>query len=358
MALIARNGLWLTRKGFASDPFSFTTGGVAGRLEYDGLVQAIASGEMRLASASNMQVYSANSNVLLGAGGMSNVISVRSNLVEINANVHIRGAVESYMSTEINLQDKVMRLAFPDVGSEATINDAYLDGSGISLADELVGNYEKSIKWHSAAGIGASAFVAKGGTSNESFWELRGGGMRLTTPKRAAGRGNGEVSYGMHINEREELEMYKRWTDGSGHEFFQRVFTFGSAMPADMPTPMSPNPFFNGSSSSSFDFSSAVATTSNVTASNVTASNVTASNVTTSNVTTSNVTTSNVTTSNVTTSNVTASNVTASNVTASNVTTSNVTTSNVTTSNVTSVSSNNTVFVPPWYDYRFAYYGP
>jgi hypothetical protein len=341
MALIARNGVWLTRREFAADPLLPGVHGALGqRIAYDGLVQAIATGEMRLASTSNLQVYSALSNVLLGAGGMSNVISVSSNLVQINADVHIRGTIEAFLSTEINLQDKVMRLAYPEVGSEASITDQYLDGSGIMLADQLVGNYEKSIKWRTAAGMGTAAFVARGGASNESFWEVRGGGLRMTTPKRASGRGGGEVSYGMHINEKEELEMYKRWTDGSGREYTQRVFTFGSATPADMPTPVSRNPFYNASASSSYEWP--VEFTDTVTSSNVTASNVTASSSNVTSTTSSNVTTS--TSSNVTST--TSSNVTST--TSSNVTTS--TSSNVTTSNVSSSS----LFVAPWYDYRFA----
>ena len=319
MALIARNGVWLTRREFAADPLLPGVHGALGeRIAYDGLVQAIATGEMRLASTSNLQVYSATSNVLLGAGGMNNVISVSSNLVQINADVHIRGTLEAFLSTEINLQDKVMRLAYPEVGSEALITDQYLDGSGIMLADKLVGNYEKSIKWHAAAGLGASAFVARGGASNESFWEVRGGGLRMTTPQRAAGRGGGEVSYGMHINEKEELEMYKRWTDGSGREYTQRVFTFGSATPTDMPTPVSRNPFYNASASSQWQ----VEFTDTVTSGNVTASNV---------------------------SSTSSGDVTSS--TGSGNVTSSTGSGNVTSS---TGSGSSRLFVAPWYDYRFA----
>ena len=340
MALIARNGVWLTRKPFADDPFASVGAPTQNRVAYDGLVQAIASGEMRLASASNMQIYSSTSNVLLGAGGMSNVISVRSNIVEINADVRIRGAVESYLSTEINLQDKVMRLAYPDKGAEASVSDAYLDGSGIVLANEVMGNYEKSIRWRASAGLGAGAFVARGGASNESFWELRGGGLRLSTPKRAAG-GTGEVSYGMHINEKEELEMYKRWTDGAGHEYFQRVFTFGGGtLPSDMPVPVSKNPFYNPSTSTvTWGTNSNVSSTNSSNVSSTGSSNVSSTN--NSNV--SSTGSSNVSSTN--NSNVSSTN---------NSNVSSTGSSNVSSTGSSNVSNNNNgLFVEPWYDYRF-----
>ena len=248
MALLARTGVWLTRRGMATDPFLPNPAlGVAG-VKYDGLVQAIASGEMRLSSASNLQIFASSANVLVGAGGQSNVLLVGSNLLVINANVQVRGSVDSYTSTEVNLQDKVLRLACPSP-SNLPVDDTYLHGSGLVIADGTyaLSNYAKSMRWNMAAGTGAKSMLAVGGASNEPYWELRGGGLRLTTPLRASGA-VGEVSFGMHINHREELEMYKRSFDAvTGAETYQRVFTFGSAA-GTFATPTSRNVFFSAGS--------------------------------------------------------------------------------------------------------------
>lgn len=256
MAIVARKGLWLSRTGqMFPDPLSplspwagSSNGQPAHSLspDYGGLVQAMASGEMRLASASNLQLYSSTLNVVVGAGGQSDVISVTSNLVVINADVQIRGSVETYNSTEVNLQDKVVRLAYPD---EATIasgmapSEASLHGAGMQLADDVSGGraYEKSIRWRAGGevGRGPSGLVARGAESNCPYWEVRGGGLRLTSPARGVLRGgvpreggpaapSGEVSYGFCIDDREELVVYKRWTNAQGAASYQRVFTFGS----------------------------------------------------------------------------------------------------------------------------------
>lgn len=273
MAVVAQQGLWLSRAGtFAQDPLTVQiarAGGSSssissGSSNYTGLVQAMASGEMRFASGSNLQLYSAASNVLLGAGGLSNVVVVHSNLVLLNADalvqgdLRLRGCLRSTPAPEVNVQNTVVRLGFAASNEAAPAGspEPALHGAGILLESDADASnvYEKSLRWRAGqrVGQGAAGLVSAGGASNGPCWEFRGGGLRLTAPVRAPGRAGvahsntvGEVSYGLHINEREELVLYKRWTvpgSNASAEFLQNVFTFGSTG-APFTQPTSPNPF-------------------------------------------------------------------------------------------------------------------
>lgn len=219
MALQLRGGVWLSR---AEPPPPLAPASTRA-----GILQAMASGEMRFAAASNVHVYSSASNVLLGAGGVSNVVTVLSNLVVINGDVHIRGNIEAYTSTRVHFQDKVLQVATPCNQDTTAVTPDELDGAGIMLAPatspaEHV--FERSLRWR-AGGAEARPPMSPGGASNAAYWELMGGGLRLSAPR---GSNGARVSYGMHVNERQELEMYKYVLDeGTGAQHYQRVFTFG-----------------------------------------------------------------------------------------------------------------------------------
>jgi hypothetical protein len=242
MAFVARNGIYLTRSGLSSnlslppDP----------KVDYGGLVQAIASGEMRFASASNMQLYSSMKELILGAGATPNVITISSNAVVINADVRVKGSVDSYTSTEVNLVDKVVRVAYPQP-LDAVVDAASLDGAGLALADTSMSNYEKSVKWRSGQGADAVTATDQGSASNESHWELVGGHLRLTARRRSPN--SGTVSYGMRINEREELEFYKMLPSVGPvpqPAVYQRVFTVGGdTMGPGFTLPKSKNHLYN-----------------------------------------------------------------------------------------------------------------
>ena len=247
MALQLRGGVWLSRaEPAAAAPLS----------SHAGILQAMASGEMRFAAGSNVRVYSAASNVLLGAGGVSNVVTVQSNLVVINGDVHIRGNIEAYTSTRVHFQDKVLQLATPCNDDATRLEPEELDGCGLLLAPVSSARgeqvYERSLRWRAGGGGGAAADEAAGAgaaaaqaapppfaahPSNAAYWELAGGGLRISAPR---GSNGARVSYGMHINARHELEMYKYMLDEGGAEHYQRVYTFGGtpaplAMPASAP---------------------------------------------------------------------------------------------------------------------------
>lgn len=261
MAFIARNGLWLTREtvpaeGF-SDPFtsSFFPGSplvdTRSPLPPDGIVQAVASGMMRLAASSNIQLYSSSSNVLIGAQGTSNVLDIGPTSVTVHGDLRVRGALDAIMTSELFVRDKVLRVAVP-VDSNTLLADAELDGAGIVLAR---GTYDKALTWNAGAARGASNAAPSMLTSNAPFWELQGGALRLSMPARADSVKNsngGRVGYGFRITPQEELEIFKFWTDAAdGPERQMRVFGAGPPLSAldsvaAMAFPRSTNPYAGG----------------------------------------------------------------------------------------------------------------
>jgi hypothetical protein len=244
MALVAHNGLWLTRQGFAPDPLHPLSPGVSpvgpqGVL-HDGIVQAMASGELRLAAGSNLQIYSAMGGVKMGAGTVTDVVTIRQDGVDVRGSLRILGTLDAVASSDLQVRDKLVRVSHEGAG--CNLSDEVLDGSGIALGSDAQ-LYERSVRWRKGLAESAQdASMAPGATSNAGFWEVMGGGLRITCPTKADP--NRRVSYGMHINEQEELVMYKAWSAAPDKPMaYQRVFTFGStSTPLQLPT--SSNPYF------------------------------------------------------------------------------------------------------------------
>ncbi len=256
MALVARNGLWLTRGGVAAaDPFAphQLTSVPFG---YDGLVQAMATGEMRLAAASNVQVYASTSNVLLGAQGTSNVLSVGSNAVTITGDLRVYGTMDTIASSEMHLQDKVVRVAVlppEQVAAQPTlqVRDADLDASGLAIAS---GSFGKAVLWRagalSNAGSNPALLTAELlASSNAPYWQLQGGGLRFGVAARSnAGltAAGGGLGCALTFNADEEIEVYKVWSESSADAVcMQRIMVWAMSDPVNADTlwPQSTNPY-------------------------------------------------------------------------------------------------------------------
>ncbi len=253
MALIANTGVWLTRQvpqGGWVDPF--TTGlGVGGGaaaapLGPDGLVQAMATGAMRLAAASNIQVYASRSNVVIGAQGTSNVIVVGSNAVTIHGDLRVRGGIDALTSAELFVSDRVVRVAVP-TPSNAVVAEGDLDGAGLAVAPGL---YTKDVRWRAGTGTATPTSAAMLAPSTP-YWEMRGGALRFTLPTRAdaaKAAAGGTVSYAFRINASEQLEIVKVWRDSTADsERSMRVFCAGPprsmAEVGALPLPTSASPY-------------------------------------------------------------------------------------------------------------------
>lgn len=207
-----------------------------------GIVRAIAAGDLLLSTPSNASLSASNC-VALWAGGC-NIMNLYRTHVDIRGGINVTGAfgtlaTDTLTANDLYIANSTIRVS-SIVGSTQP-NESAIDGSGLSVSEvdtEPTPLQERSIRWRASRG-GTSAMLKPGALSNASYWDVRGGGVRLTSacrglsaPGVAAGTA-GEVSYLLHINEREELEVVKRWTDAaSGSEMYMRVAAFGRTVPS------------------------------------------------------------------------------------------------------------------------------
>jgi hypothetical protein len=185
--LSARNGLWLTKASPPQVP----------SLRTDGMIQAIASGEVRLASS--------YSNVVIQAG-IADVLTVTSSNVTVNANLLVNGTIDSVYSSDLHVKDKTVIIgAILDangcnVGGSSS-NVALNDGAGISVG----GGDAQSLRWK------RPALAADG----EGSWTFRGGGLKVVAS--ASNAYGGEITYGFSINAATlALEVYAVLSNASG----------------------------------------------------------------------------------------------------------------------------------------------
>jgi uncharacterized protein (DUF2345 family) len=159
--------------------------------------------------------------------GASDIVYIDGTTLRVNGNVEIKGVVDSINVTNsyLNVQDKLINLAYT---SNGTIKDgADNTGAGMIVTGVPTGCnsvtdaafYEKSLKWNMAGGMSQ---LGTANFSNDSFWEMRGGGFRITHNKSATE----ELSFGFRINNNDELELVKKYKNGAGY-VYKRVAKFG-----------------------------------------------------------------------------------------------------------------------------------
>lgn len=148
----------------------------------------------------------------------------------INADLEILGTTNSVSvnETTLNVENRVVHLAFNsniENPYDGTTNDGagiMVDGMPESGDPAIYDRYEKSIKWfHSANGVPA---LGGNDISGESFWNVRGGGLRITQVDEANGD---QVAFGFRINALHELEIYKMVTPNGGVPATARVAKLG-----------------------------------------------------------------------------------------------------------------------------------
>lgn len=167
----------------------------------------------------------------------SNMFIIEQDTITINANLDVMGTINSInvTNTELEVQDKTILLSAPEDDSTVIEDGDDNTRSGLLVAgfpegvdsniEENQEKYEKSMRWHYNVG-GIDDMLTRDGLTKESYWEVRGGSLRLSAYK-----GDGtDISFGFRINERDELEFVKRWTDSSDVEHFKRVAMFGKTM--------------------------------------------------------------------------------------------------------------------------------
>lgn len=205
-----------------------------------------ADGDLTLQSATDGDVYikAPNDKKTLVQIGGANILEIYrtefydtdlgSNLTDykfkINADLEVLGTTNSISVNEstLNVEDKVVHLAFNsnlEFPYDGTTNDGaglMIDGMPQSGNSNVYERYEKSFKWyHSSLGVPA---LGSSNITDESYWNLRGGGLRITQVDDLNGN---EVAFGFRINHLEELEIYKMTTPNGGSTTTARVAKLG-----------------------------------------------------------------------------------------------------------------------------------
>lgn len=218
MALVARNGLWLTK--------ALPAGGDAQLLpRTSGMIEAVATGQLRLASLASV--------VSVDAGGQTGVLTIGSNAVVVQANLDVRGAINALQTNDLFVRDRLICVANLD-GTLST------DAASVDITDTaglLVGSCntdgarsEVSLRWHKQPPASSN------GRQMQANWELIGGSLKLS---RAMPDGN-LVSYVFDINDAGELEVSRRTAPfgaADSDAMYQRVAAWGR--PATGAAPMS-----------------------------------------------------------------------------------------------------------------------
>jgi hypothetical protein len=83
------------------------------------------------------------------------------------------------------------------------------------------------MKWNFGEG-GIDDMLTNDGIDKESFWEFRGGSMRLTATKKDTGK---DIGYGWRVNGNDELEMTRQFVDSNGNKKITRFMRFGRNKP-------------------------------------------------------------------------------------------------------------------------------
>jgi hypothetical protein len=167
--------------------------------------------------------------------GSSDIMKVTSNKVILNTDLDVYGVVNSIAveNTELHIADKTVKLAYPATGETMTDGPATNSDSGVvvsGLPASAAGMspadaqklYEKSFKWNYGTS-GVDGMLTNSGISTESFWELKGGRLQMTSTK-----ANGKsITFALRINELDELEFVKMWDDSTNQRQVRRIAKFG-----------------------------------------------------------------------------------------------------------------------------------
>lgn len=179
------------------------------------------------------------------------LVNINPDAMNLYGNLNIEGvinATKSIVQNRLEVQDKILSLAatsnyLDSVGTSEIIYDddgVVNDGAGFSIQgfpseavvpegkkkSDVLSQYEKSLRWHMNVG----GVPAMGGTDieGEAQWVLKGGSFYLNNVRtdQETGEKTSETSFGLRINDKDELEMVKV-SDASGEKRVKRIARFG-----------------------------------------------------------------------------------------------------------------------------------
>jgi len=168
-------------------------------------------------------------------GSSSNpVIKIERDLVTLHGNFDIYGTINSINQTvtQLEVQDKTLKLAVAGNDSTNIVDGVDNEHAGLIVAGYPAGadsnlqsvrdKYAKSIRWnHGTDGIDA---MLTSNVDKESFWDVRGGSIRMTHYKADEDE---DIGYGFRINGNDELEMVRHYEDDLGNKKTSQFIRFG-----------------------------------------------------------------------------------------------------------------------------------
>lgn len=155
--------------------------------------------------------------------------------VYITGSLNVTGSInsEDILQTNLLIQDKTITLSVDSNNASNIVVDGVAnDESGIIInglpsgeSNDVVGRYEKSIKWN----YGVNGIVDLGGpktnADKESYWDVRGGQLRITHQKASGNK----LAFGWRVNNLDELEFVKFIISGSNSDKSHKVIAkFGN----------------------------------------------------------------------------------------------------------------------------------
>ncbi|KAG1667143.1 hypothetical protein FOA52_004138 [Chlamydomonas sp. UWO 241] len=179
--------------------------GVATTAPADSL-SVTSSNDVAIAAGGALSLSAAGAATFVASGfAFNDVLTIGAAEVTVTGNLNVTGVINSVTVTENTLEvaDKVIVLAHGTDAQSRTIADGVANtGAGVvvsgmpeAVADQTAASnvkaFEKSLRWYnggSGSGSGSGSGMGQlGGDSNvwssESYWELRGGSLRITNNK-------------------------------------------------------------------------------------------------------------------------------------------------------------------------------
>ena len=208
---------------------------------------------INLASSNNQQ-FTAQSNIEFFITSASNdpasaVFTVQGNQVLIRGDMVITGDITTsnvFSTTVIQESLKVAdtTIVLASTGSNFSPTDGPFDspsvnsGAGIKVDgvpsyfdSNILGAYDKTLKWVYGTGNGLSDLGKETTLSTEPIWEVKGGAFQLTHQKIVPSGGSNivqDVSFKMRVGSNDELEFVKTWWYSPSNGYVtKRVARFG-----------------------------------------------------------------------------------------------------------------------------------
>lgn len=153
--------------------------------------------------------------------GDSNIITAYHDRVYINGDVQVNGVIDSVDIHQSNLMiaDRTVNLAFDAALGPLPDGANTNDGAGVIVSGQYGGTSNaRSLLWKWNGGMDK---LGTTDVDNESYWDLRGGQLRISHSNATK-----EIAFGFRINENDELELVKK----TGANTFKRIAKFGRTL--------------------------------------------------------------------------------------------------------------------------------